>query len=528
MTVYNHPGVYINELPLTVTTNAFGYSAIAAGAIVAQFAKGPTTITRVTSYSQFEDKFGSLNGSYPATYSVKMFFNNGGSDLYVRRVVAADSPQATADLFDTAGTPVKVATILAKYKGNNSTSIRVKVDNKVTINSKDYYDFHVYFDDGDSDYPSNTFAQSKAALNIEIERFNAVSFDQPDSSSYIKTVLALSSNHVQISGTITIPTATFAINAAYLPLTGTLSAAALVKSDYTGDTTSLGTVASYSVLNEFNVVDCPLVFFVPDVNKFFTSSDAQAVFNALISWTEVNTSRFLVLDTPAELSVTSAGTFTSALNVSSRAAVYYPHVYIKDTSISGSPLRKIGPAGAIVGLFMFNDRKAGPYKTPAGISSKIQDAIAIEKLLTNDDLDTLNNSTYPLNAVRNVPGAGIVVMGGRTLKQDGTANRYISMRRSLTYIEKSLSDLTQFAVFESNSEVLWSRITTTLSAFLNTYRNQGGLRGASPTDAFFVTCDATNNSAQSIANGIVNVDVGVALEYPGEFVVINLSQIVGQ
>jgi phage tail sheath protein FI len=177
---------------------------------------------------------------------------------------------------------------------------------------------------------------------------------------------------------------------------------------------------------------------------------------------------------------------------------------------------------------MFNDRKAGPYKTPAGIGAKIQDALAIERLLTNDDLDALNSSNYPLNAIRNVPGAGIVVMGGRTLKQDGTANRYIAMRRSLTYIEKSLSDLTQFAVFESNSEALWARITTTLAAFLNTYRNQGGLRGATPSDAFFVTCDATNNSAQSIANGIVNVDVGVALEYPGEFVIINLSQIVGQ
>jgi phage tail sheath protein FI len=528
MTVYNHPGVYINELPLAVTTNAFGYSAIASGAIVAQFIKGPTTITRVTSYSQFEDKFGSLNGSYPATYSVKMFFNNGGTDLYVRRVVAADAPQATVDIYDTASTPVKVAAIRAKYKGNDSIKLRVKIDNKVTINGKDYYDFHVYFDDGDSDYVGGTFTTSRASLNTEIERFNAVSFDQPDSSNYIKTVLQLSSNQVEVNGSVTVPTA--AVNSAYYPLTGTESTTALTKFDYTGDlaSTPLGTVASYSVFNSYNVVDCPLVFFAPDVTKFLSSSDSQAVFNALIAWSEVNTSRFVVLDTPVDLSVTSAGTFASGLTISSRAAVYYPHVFIKDTSISGSPLRKIGPAGAVAGLYLFNDRKSGPYKTPAGIGAKIQDALAIEKLLTNDDLDTLNNSTYPLNAIRNVPGAGIVVMGGRTLKQDGTANRYISMRRSLTYIEKSLSDLTQFAVFESNSEVLWSRITTTLSAFLNTYRNQGGLRGATPQDAFFVTCDANNNSAQSIANGIVNVDVGVALEYPGEFVIINLSQIVGQ
>lgn len=534
MANYNHPGVYVNELPLTVTTNAFGYSANAAGAVVAQFAKGPTAVTRVTSYSQFEDKFGSLNGSFPATYSVKMFFDNGGTDLYVRRVVAADAPQAEGNIVDTANTPVTIATIQAKYKGNNSTLLRIKVDNEVTINSKKYFDVHVYFDDGDSDGSGGSFSQTKAALNTEVERFNAVSFDQPDSSSYIKTVLDVSSNYVRVKpgtsiGTIT---ATKTINSNYLPLAGTESTTALTKYDYTGDLTPtpVGTVASFAVFNDFNVVDQPLVVFFPDVNKFFTTqADAQYVFNSAIAWSEVYTSRFVIVDTPADLTVTSAGTFASGLSVTSRAAVYYPHVFIKDTAVGGSAIRKINPAGAVAGLYLFNDRRSGPYKTPAGIGAKLYDAIALEKLLTNEDLDTLNsNSGYPLNAIRNVPGAGIVVMGGRTLKQDGTANRYIAMRRSLTYIEKSLSDLTQFAVFESNSEALWARITTTLSSFLNTYRNQGGLRGATPEEAFFVKCDAENNSSQSIANGIVNIDVGVALEYPGEFVVINLSQIVGQ
>lgn len=514
MTNYNHPGVYVNELPLTVTTNAFGYSANAAGAVIAQFEKGPTVITRVTSYSQFEDVFGSLNGSFPATYSVRMFFNNGGTDLYVRRVVAADAPQAEVNLLDTDG--ATIGTVKAKYKGNNTTKLSVMLDNLTTLNSKDYYDFHVYFDDG-----TNV---------VEIERWNAVSFDQPDSSSYIKTILELRSNHVFIDGTLDpITVGEKMVQSTSYPLTGVESTTPLTNLDYTGDLTDVGTVASFDTFNDFNVVDQPLVMFLPDVNKFFpTAADAQYVFNSLIAWTDVYTSRFIIIDTPADDTVASATSFAQDLDNTSRAAVYYPHVFIKDTAVGGSAIRKINPSGAVAGLYLFNDRRSGPYKTPAGITAKIQDAIALEKLLTNADLDTLNSGNYPINAIRNVPGAGIVVMGGRTLKQDGTANRYISMRRSLIYIEKSLSDLTQFALFESNSEALWARITTTLSAFLNTYRNQGGLRGANPEDAFFVKCDAENNSAQSIANGVVNIDVGVALEYPGEFVVINLTQIVGQ
>jgi phage tail sheath protein FI len=177
------------------------------------------------------------------------------------------------------------------------------------------------------------------------------------------------------------------------------------------------------------------------------------------------------------------------------------------------------------------DTKYGPYKAPAGIDAKVQDAIALERAFTPAQLDQLNTGVTDdgsnlanVNAIRNVPGAGVVVMGGRTLLQDGTANRYINMRRSLIYIEKRLNDLAQFAVFENNTETLWSRLVTVLGGFLNEYRNQGGLRGTTPDAAFYVKCDDENNTAATIAAGEVHVEIGVALEYPAEFVVINLSQ----
>jgi phage tail sheath protein FI len=79
-------------------------------------------------------------------------------------------------------------------------------------------------------------------------------------------------------------------------------------------------------------------------------------------------------------------------------------------------------------------------------------------------------------------------------------------------------------VFENNNETLWKQVRTVLNVFLNEYRNQGGLRGAVPADAFVVKCDAETNTPTTIANGEVNIEVGVALEYPAEFVVITLSQ----
>jgi hypothetical protein len=98
------------------------------------------------------------------------------------------------------------------------------------------------------------------------------------------------------------------------------------------------------------------------------------------------------------------------------------------------------------------------------------------------------------------------------------------MRRSLIYIKKNLQDISTFALFENNDERLWANIRSTITVFLNQYYNQGGLRGTSPSAAFYVKCDAENNPTQSIANGEVHIEVGVALEYPAEFVVINLTQ----
>ena len=117
-------------------------------------------------------------------------------------------------------------------------------------------------------------------------------------------------------------------------------------------------------------------------------------------------------------------------------------------------------------------------------------------------------------------------MGGRTL--DNTPNnRYINVRRSLQYITTQLTDLSAFAVFENNDTFLWRRLDTVLNNFLLGYWSEGGLRGNSQNQAFFVKVDETTTSFADMQAGRVNIEVGVALEYPAEFVVIKLGQLTG-
>jgi len=492
---YSRPGVYITERLLPAPIAVSG-TANAAGAAFGTFAQGPETVTLVTSWYDFVKKFGGYNVTYPATFGVGQFFQNGGSELYVRRVLHSDAE--AADVSIPKAVSGNIGTITAKNRGADGNNLRVQITGAATSG---YFNVTVY---------KETVAGtgSDVTNDIVLEQFTNVVFNNSTSSDFAPTVIGYSSAYITmaITDTANAPLGTV------LPLTGGSNGTAADVDDYT------------AVLADFTSVDRPLVLFAPEVFAVLSDGDAEDVHNAMIEWAETNNG-FAVLDTAPDLTVDDATDYAAALTTTANAAVYYPNIFVQDPlGRSSQSLRKAGPSAAVAGLYLQTDRQTGPFKAPAGVQAYIRGAVALEKAFTSAELDDLNSAAKPVNALRNLPGAGVVSMGARTLKQDGTANRYVNMRRSLIYIKKQLNDLTQFALFENNDEKLWARIRTGLTVFLNDYRNAGGLRGATAADAFFVKVDAENNSADSIALGEVHIEVGVALEYPAEFVVISLSQ----
>jgi uncharacterized protein len=493
---YSRPGVYISERLLPAPLPG-GVTANAAGAVVAPLAQGPEAVTLVSSWYEFTKNFGGYNASYPATFQVGSFFANGGRELYVKRLLADDADSATVNLL-TSGSLV-VATVTSKNAGADGNNLRVVV----TAGSVA------------STYTLTLYKESGVANDINddilLERYDNVVFSDPTSSDFAETVINLVSPNITISSSA----AGVPVSTTY-PLTGGSNGTTPVAADYT-DYKGTGS----AVFEDFATFDRPFVFFLPAVAGI---ADDNEVIDAATSWSESNNG-FVVVDTEADLTVSQAVSFAGSLTDSSNAAVYFPHVYIADPLGRGAgALRKIGPAGAVAGLYLATDASRGVFKAPAGIGSAIQGIVSVEKSFSSTELDTMNASTSPVNPIRQIPGAGLSVMGARTLKQDGTANKYVNMRRSLIYIRKNIKNLTEFAIFENNEERLWAQIRTNINVFLGEYRNQGGLRGTTPAQAYFVKCDAENNSAQSIANGEVHIQVGVALQYPAEFIVIDLSQ----
>ena len=97
----SYPGVYIEEVASGVRTIAGVATSIALFAGWAP--RGPTNaVTRLTSFADFERRYGGLDSRALLGYAVKHFYDNGGADAYVLRIAADDAETGASALGDLA------------------------------------------------------------------------------------------------------------------------------------------------------------------------------------------------------------------------------------------------------------------------------------------------------------------------------------------------------------------------------------------------------------------------------------------
>ena len=113
-------------------------------------------------------------------------------------------------------------------------------------------------------------------------------------------------------------------------------------------------------------------------------------------------------------------------------------------------------------------------------------------------------------------------MGARTLgSHTSTEWKYVSVRRTAIYIEQSIVKGPQWAVFESNDNMLWARLEQSIYAFMFGLYRLGAFMGQKPEHAFFVKCNAQTNTPYDM--GIVRILVGFAPLKPAEFIVLQIE-----
>jgi hypothetical protein len=502
MATYSRPGVFVSEvsLPQSVTSADNG---TARGAFIGSFEKGPVAApVLINSWYEFGKTFGSLSDSYKSTFALYTFFANGGREVYVKRVTGTGALAASVILDDRAATPVDTLSVTASNPGEWGNSLSVEITSAST----------------------STFNMIISDLNGIVEQFTDLSMTSTN-SRYVVSYVNSSSSYVTVAA---ITSATTGNDKQ--PAVGTFFLGS-------GAAGASPTRANFSAaLSTFDTITSPIVMNNSDAAYLFASggettasTNMTGVLSDLTAYCEAKQTAFAVVDLPAGLNATEAGAFVTGTvsGDGGNSAAYWPWIVSPD-SLSAAPgaTRLLPPGPAAVGQYLATDATRGVFKTPAGFATRISNAVAVERALTNTELDALNSLVNPINAIRNVPGAGIVIMGGRTLNNN-PGERYINVRRSMIYLKNELTNRSAFAVFENNDSRLQNQLRTSLGNFLRAYWSQGGLRGNSPSEAFYVRCDASNNSATDIQNGTVNIEIGVAVEYPAEFIVISIGQITG-
>ena len=257
--------------------------------------------------------------------------------------------------------------------------------------------------------------------------------------------------------------------------------------------------------------------------------DDEAIFTvqqAMIEHCERNKDRVAILDLPLRPGGATR-TLSEALEWRNRfdsqrgfAALYYPWLKVVDPRFSGGlPLRLIPPCGHVAGLYARSDFNVGVHKAPA--NAELFWAEDVTALIDDETQAVLNPEG--INCLRPFPGRGIRVYGARTVSSDPDW-RYVNVRRLLIMIEEAIDEATQWAVFEPHDFNLRQTLTLSVSSFLETVWRQGGLAGATKEESYYVKCDDANNPPESVDQGRLVVEVGVAPTIPAEFVIFRVGR----
>lgn len=529
---YSQPGVYITEGPFSTTTPVG--PTVTPTAFLGTVARGPEVPTRIDSWNQYKTLYGEMTNSSHLGYAVYHFFANGGRTAYINRVTASAAVKAkSAGVAGTInGSAVNPSAggmfeIRAKNKGTWANWVAAVSGTSAEKGLK------VYLLTGTRDGTLSggtprTFSIHVSFNGNEVERWTEVSLD-PDSPQYAPTIVNNYSTYIDlVFGSSLGVNPALTAGTAYT-LTGTTTNISDTVSYKVGDATTNadtdgtdGSIVDSDWLAALNNLD--LVTGSMLIN--LVGQTTSTLVNMATTYAETRGNGFVIIDPdPAQTNTAGITGLTNTYNKSSYGAVYYPMLKMPDPARSGAAtLRDTYPGGAVAGLFARAEQERTVAKAPAGYAYELRNVYGLSTSFTEVEVGRLYDAH--VNTLKNIPGAGIISNGARTLKRSDIT-KYVPVRRTINYIKENVENIANYSVFEPNGERVWTNINTRISRFLSDFWGAGGLKGRNATEAFYVICDSSNNPQYAVENGELHVEVGVALQSPTEFIIINVTQFSG-
>ena len=445
MPTYTAPGVYVEEVPSSQKSLSAAATAIAAFVGFTELApdddpSDPEGLKPrlVTSWTQFEQLYGSFKNGCVLPLSVYGYFQNGGNIAYIVRIPNnapsgqpshAALPAADRSLPD----PLTV------------TSIEPDARLSIAVESIDGGD------DAPDDQPS-PFKLTVFEKGQPVEEYTDLTITPGDNNA--EKVVNATSTRIKVKVDLDKSVDLSSVLDVLKPGTFALEPEAPVPVPVSGKKFS-GSETARTGINGLAIAEDVTMVIVPDLVTAATKSDGtidlglwKAVQTTLIGHCELQGNRMAVLDSPPGMTVQQLKEWRSdvAMYDSAFAAFYYPWIKVENPAgNNGDREMFVPPSGHVAGVWARTDESRGVWKAPA--NDTIRGCLDVERPITKNEQSLLN--PIGVNCIRPFGTRGIRIWGARTLSSDSDW-RYINVRRLFNMIETTILDGTQWAVFEPN------------------------------------------------------------------------------
>jgi uncharacterized protein len=452
----------------------------------------------VRSFAEFQHHFGGLWQPATLSYAVEQFFENGGREARIVRVVnGARPPTLTLPAYGAA------LQLIAVNPGSREY-LRASVDyDGISVAEPERFNLVVQ---------RVRTAGSELVEDQEIYRRVSVARE----SARCVSDLLLKSRLVRVRGTLPAERPQRSAGAPGGVAVGyTLSnpdgddGAPLTDYDVIGSAASRSGLFALEGIERFNFL-C-----IPPLER-----DRDVGLSTLLVAARICRERqaLLLVDPPAAW--VSARAALDAMRVwpfrSDSAVMYYPRVQAFDR-LRGR-VETFGSGGAAAGMIARADET-----WPVWTAAETEEAVlrpGLRPAVAVADADRVRLAHAGINTLLAVRGGSRTGVSPRTLGAGGgTAAdwKYLSARRLALFVAASVEQGTRWVLLEHNARDVWQRAGAQVEEFLAELAAQGAFPGATSADTHFVVCDERVNTPLTLAEGRFNLLFGFATSRPGAF-----------
>lgn len=468
-------------------------------AFVGRTLKGPVNrAIAIASFGEFQRVFGGLWQPSTVAYAVEQFFESGGRQAIVVRVVNGARPPT-----------------LTLRAGAETLRLR-----GINPGSREYLRASVDYD--------AIGADESDLFNLVVQRLRAVPSEQIEDQEIFRRLsigaqaerainAVLSDSHlVRVLGALPSQRPDRSIRSPHAPVVGYIHSnpdgddgAALTDYDVIGSALDGTGLFALQAVEGFNLLCIPPLDREQDVGMSTLMIAARFCRER---------HAMLLVDPPAAWSC--ARTALEALRSwpfrSENAVMHFPRLTAFDR-LRGR-IDTFAPCGAVAGMLARLDET-----WPVWAAAQSEDAIlrpGLRPATVVGDSEQVRLAQAGINTLLAVRPPARPSVTACTLAAGGGVSsdwKYLSARRLALFINASIERGTRWLAFEQNSAAAWARARAQTEAFLDALDLEGAFAGGAPEESYFVICDERVNTRDSVALGKVKLLYGFALTRPCDF-----------